>query len=351
MNPVDQGTREYPPCGYGLLGLCCSDCLRGPCRISPFEKTQALCGASSDRMVAAKLCRLAGGEFVRVLESFTRVVTEFRKKSRAPSKGRTEDLSRQYGIPGKELIPFFKKETARLLDPFADPSLLPFSSLFPEQVFLSAHSDKKCGPLLGELFGLLNGQELEEADPETLLWRCLNSAACMLIIEELSQGILSLFSGARLQKDARTIPPNIPDSPQPVLLSLVGTEPGKSAEMQKLAAALKEIPGILSFSLRGTKGLIRLGNSLRKKWHRPLADLPVVALVESPNVLPSLASLALGLATVSDPSLPIQGSDRVEDFFCSGLSKTIGNFYLPVRDEAALSRLRRVLSSSKRRGT
>ena len=93
MNPIDPESREFPPCGYGLLGLCCSDCLRGPCRISPFEKTQALCGADSDLLVAGNLCRLAAGEFVRVLKSFTQVVGEFRKKSKAPSKG----LDRQFG--------------------------------------------------------------------------------------------------------------------------------------------------------------------------------------------------------------------------------------------------------------
>ena len=55
------------------------------------------------------------------------------------------------------------------------------------------------------------------------------------------------------------------------------------------------------------------------------------------------APLALGLATVSDPSLPIQGSKKVEDFFYSEMSKVTGNFYLPVTDETVLSRLTRVL--------
>jgi hypothetical protein len=65
--------------------------------------------------------------------------------------------------------------------------------------------------------------------------------------------------------------------------------------------------------------------------------------VESPNIAPTLAPLALGLPTVSDPSLPIQGSKKVEDFFYSGLLKVMGNFYLPVKDETALSRLSGIL--------
>ena len=343
MNPVDQGSRDYPPCGYGLLGLCCSDCLRGPCRISPFEKTQSLCGADSDLLVAGNLCRLVAGEFVRGLKSFTRVVSEFRKKSKAPSKALTQSLARKYGIPGKELIPFLKKETTGLLDPLADQSPLPFSSLFPESAFSRDHSGKRSGPILGELFGLLNWKDPEGADPEALLRRCLDSAACMLIVEELTRDILSLRSKAGQEKDGRTIPPNLPNLPQPVLLSLVETENLPSAEMQRLATALKEISGVLSISLRGTEGLIGLCHSVQEKWHRPISDLPLAVLVESPNILPILAPLALGLATVSDPSLPIQGSKKVEDFFYSGLSKVTGNFYLPVTDETALSRLSRVL--------
>jgi len=343
MSPVDQGSRDYPPCGYGLLGLCCSGCLRGPCRISPFEKKQAICGADSDLLVAGNLCRLAAGEFIRVLKSFTRVVGDFRKKSKGPSKALTESLARKYGIPGKELIPFLKKETTRLLDPLADQPSLPFSSLFPERAFSGDPAGKRCGLLLGELFGLLSWKDPEGTNPEALLWRCLNSAACVLIVEELTQDILLLLSKAEPEKDGWAILQNLPKLPEPMAVSLVETEHLQSVEMQRLATALKEISGVLSISLRGTQGLIRLCHGLREKWHRQTSDLPVVILVESPDILPVLAPLALGLATVSDPSLPIQGGQRVEDFFYSGLSKATGNFYLPVTDETVLSRLSRVL--------
>ena len=196
MNPVDRGSREYPPCGYGLLGLCCSDCLRGPCRISPFEKTQALCGAESELLVAGNLCRLAAGDFVRVLKSFTRVVSEFRERNEttgALSKALIEDLACKYRIPEEEVIPFLEKETTKLLDPLADQPPLIFSSLFPERVFPRGHSGSRCGPLLGELFGLLDWKGHEGADPEALLWRSLNSAACLLMVEELTHDILSLL--------------------------------------------------------------------------------------------------------------------------------------------------------------
>jgi hypothetical protein len=259
----------------------------------------------------------------------------------------TENLARKYGIPLEELIPFLEKETTHLLDPLADQPTPIFSSLFPERVSSPGYSEGRCGPLLGELFGLLGWKDQGGTGPEALLWRCLDSAASLLIIEELTRDILSLLhpplSEADQEMDGGIIPPNFPDFPQPVVVSLVEAEYPQSAEMQRMATALKEISGVLFISLRGTEGLLLLCHGLQEKWHRRIFDLPMVALVESPKVLSILAPLALGLPAVSNPSLPIQGSKKVEVFFYSGLSKGMGNFYLPVKDETALSRLSGVL--------
>jgi len=48
-----------PQCGFGDTGLCCRNCLQGPCRIDPFGDgpDTAICGASADVMVARGLDR------------------------------------------------------------------------------------------------------------------------------------------------------------------------------------------------------------------------------------------------------------------------------------------------------
>jgi hypothetical protein len=259
----------------------------------------------------------------------------------------TEKLARKYGIPLEELIPFLEKETTHLLDPLADQPTPIFSSLFPERVSSPGYMDRRCGPLLGELFGLLDWKDQGGVGPEALLWRCLDSAAFLLIIEELTQDILSLLhpplSEADQKMDGGILPPNFPDFPQPAVVSLVEAQHPQSAEMQRVASALRGISDVLFISLRGTEGLLRLCHKLQERWHRRICNLPLVVLVESPKILSILAPLALGIPTVSDPSLPIQGSKKVEDFFYSGLSKGMGNFYLPVKDETALSRLSGVL--------
>ena len=36
----DRYEAMVPQCGFGELGLCCRNCLLGPCRIDPFEEGQ-----------------------------------------------------------------------------------------------------------------------------------------------------------------------------------------------------------------------------------------------------------------------------------------------------------------------
>ncbi len=51
---------QQPQCGFGLLGLCCRNCLVGPCRIDPYGygPSRGVCGATADTIVARNLLRM-----------------------------------------------------------------------------------------------------------------------------------------------------------------------------------------------------------------------------------------------------------------------------------------------------
>lgn len=60
----DRLERQQPQCGFGQLGLCCTVCNMGPCRIDPFsaegsgEGAQSgVCGANADTIAARSLAR------------------------------------------------------------------------------------------------------------------------------------------------------------------------------------------------------------------------------------------------------------------------------------------------------
>ncbi len=56
----DRLEKQQPQCGYGLLGICCRNCVMGPCRIDPFgnEPTLGVCGAEAETIVARNLARM-----------------------------------------------------------------------------------------------------------------------------------------------------------------------------------------------------------------------------------------------------------------------------------------------------
>ncbi len=55
----DRLEAQQPQCGFGLLGICCRNCVMGPCRIDPFGEgpQKGVCGATVDTIVARNLCR------------------------------------------------------------------------------------------------------------------------------------------------------------------------------------------------------------------------------------------------------------------------------------------------------
>ena len=60
----DRYDAMQPQCGFGTLGLCCTVCNMGPCRIDPFGNgpQRGICGATADtiaaRNLAQKICLL-----------------------------------------------------------------------------------------------------------------------------------------------------------------------------------------------------------------------------------------------------------------------------------------------------
>ncbi len=56
----DRLASQDPQCGFGQLGVCCRNCVMGPCRIDPFGEgpDRGVCGATADTIVARNLIRM-----------------------------------------------------------------------------------------------------------------------------------------------------------------------------------------------------------------------------------------------------------------------------------------------------
>lgn len=55
----DRHKSQMPQCGFGLLGVCCRFCWKGPCRIDPFGEgpERGICGADAHTIVARNIIR------------------------------------------------------------------------------------------------------------------------------------------------------------------------------------------------------------------------------------------------------------------------------------------------------
>ncbi len=56
----DRQEAMEPQCGFGQLGICCRNCMMGPCRIDPFGQgpSEGVCGATADIIAARNLIRM-----------------------------------------------------------------------------------------------------------------------------------------------------------------------------------------------------------------------------------------------------------------------------------------------------
>lgn len=56
----DRYASQQPQCSFGLTGVCCRNCIQGPCRITP-KNDKGICGAADYTIVARNVARLIAG--------------------------------------------------------------------------------------------------------------------------------------------------------------------------------------------------------------------------------------------------------------------------------------------------
>ncbi|NIS61737.1 MAG: hypothetical protein GTO13_13870, partial [Proteobacteria bacterium] len=153
MRETERESGKFPSCGYGVMGLCCSSCLLGPCRITPFERDSAKvpCGDNADIVVAKNLLRLVGVEAASGLKNLNERLRKLgssvssRPTGKVSADVKLKDIAEKYGVAprvtAKRFIHYLMEESERLLYPLPDsenPSTL-LSSLYPEGPFPHIH--------------------------------------------------------------------------------------------------------------------------------------------------------------------------------------------------------------------
>jgi len=295
-------------CGYGLLGLCCVSCLRGPCRRSPFDDAGSgkFCGEDSDWIVAHNIIQRVSLESLHMMAAFQSAL----EQASDPEKRR--ETAKLDGMKAL-LSPFSRGENA-LLD-----------VLSPEQAFPFLHSmDLPLGSWIATLLDAAAEHPPARRDPEAILADALRLSAMALAAEALSR------------EPAGSTPEEIdvvlPDSPSPLLLLLSDEaghqDDGREALMKKIDTACRKEAWI--YRLPHVALLPSFARRVFAKWGIPVSMTGTIAVVFSSSMIRGLGALALGFSLVPFPGYPIQGSPLVEKYLTQDLKRKFGHAYLTV---------------------
>jgi hypothetical protein len=306
---VDQEKECLPQCGYGLLGLCCTACLHGPCRRSPFEVEEGgrFCGEDSDWIVAHNILQKVSVESLQMMAAFRNALE-------------------QASGPGSRIEASRLEEMKRLLSPFLRGENGLLKSMYPERAFPCLHAlEFPVGSWFAALLDIVTERPQMTRNAEAQLAKALCLSATALAAEALLRELAGPAS------EEMTIA--LPDTPSPLLL-LVSDEDslqddGREGVLNKIESACRE--EVLVCRLRHAAQLPALGRQMYERWGIPVSMSGSIAVVASASMSRGLGALALGFSLASLPGYPIHGSLRVENYLTQHLKQTFGHAYLSVK--------------------
>jgi carbon-monoxide dehydrogenase catalytic subunit len=126
----DRFSAQSPQCGFGELGICCRNCMQGPCRIDPFGQgaTLGACGASADTIVARNLCRaIAAGTAAHSGHAKHLAHTLLKSAEGKAKDYPIRDEDKLMAVAGRLGIPTDGKETSEIAKAVAEAALADFS--------------------------------------------------------------------------------------------------------------------------------------------------------------------------------------------------------------------------------
>ena len=126
----DRYAAMQPQCSFGELGVCCNNCLQGPCRINPFRgrPVQGICGARDYTIVARNLIRhIAGGAAAHsghgrhIAETLLKVLDGRAPSYRVKDEAKVRSIASRLGIDfsGVAVEDLARKVVAEALEDYA----------------------------------------------------------------------------------------------------------------------------------------------------------------------------------------------------------------------------------------
>ncbi|MEG1822729.1 MAG: anaerobic carbon-monoxide dehydrogenase catalytic subunit [Clostridiales bacterium] len=202
----DRYEAQQPQCGFGELGVCCKNCLQGPCRINPFgEPKRGICGADADTIVARNLLRsVTGGAATHVDHAFEAVeILELAAEGKVPYE--IKDEAKLKAVASKLGIDVENKEKNDLAKELTEVLFRDFAPGQETMAFLKANAPAERVETWRKL-GILPkspDQEIRRSIHETTMG--VDADATNLLLNTAKMGIVDGYSGLKLGTDVQDI--------------------------------------------------------------------------------------------------------------------------------------------------
>lgn len=203
----DRLQEQQPQCGFGTLGICCRNCLQGPCRINPFGKPdRGVCGADAHTIVARNLLRnLAGGTAAHVDHAYDAVealyaIAEGNAGYQIKDEGKLQAIATRLGLETEG------RDTGELAKAVAQKALETFTNHTDDTMgWLKAWAPRERLDTWRELGVLPRNadREIREAMHQTSMG--VDADPANLLLACVKQGLVDGFAGLKLATDIQDV--------------------------------------------------------------------------------------------------------------------------------------------------
>ena len=143
----DRLEKQQPQCGFGLLGICCRNCVMGPCRIDPFGEgpDKGVCGATADTIVARNLCRFIAAGAAAHSDHGRRPALLLKEVAEGKNKDyEIKDVEKLKSVAEKLGVKTENREINEIANDVADIALNDYGKQTSEPIkFFSSYAPKK----------------------------------------------------------------------------------------------------------------------------------------------------------------------------------------------------------------
>jgi carbon-monoxide dehydrogenase catalytic subunit len=202
----DRYDQMQPQCGFGELGVCCRNCLQGPCRVNPFgTPARGICGISADGIVARNLARNAAGGAATHTDHAFEAVEMLDKVADGTVPYEIKDVKKLRAVAERVGVPTKGKSRRRLAKDVSKKAFEDFAPGKETMVWLSSSVPEErleCWRNLGIL----------PEDPDLAIRRVMHQTtmgvdadATNLTLGTAMMGLVDAYGGLKLGTDIQDI--------------------------------------------------------------------------------------------------------------------------------------------------